>query len=670
MNGDVVIPARNNAATLPRVLAALAAQVRAGDRVVVVDDGSTDATVQVLAAAQSHWGDRLRVVRQRGAGPAAARNSGVAAGDAPLLAFLGADCLPGPHWLQRHRDIHRQFPEDTVGCVGWVSWDPELPPTPLMVWAEHGGDQNAFGLIAGQEWVSPRQAAYGANLSVKRSLFERAGGYDAARFPDYGWEDLEFGLRLEARGLRLRYEPSARVFHAHRYAAADVLVRAEAVGRSLPALVAVHPVLGPLPVPRGVRRLVVRAARGLSLDRAARVLTARASGRWILPMLYHVVCRFSFLEGLSRGRAKIAVRVDKLSKKSVRFSPSDDSRNMANISQKVTDGGMGSTRYPHGVARLVHNSVHTASRHLDGESDLVSPPASLQDVAVIVLHYGDPRPTLRTLDALRAIYPGPGSPRVFLVENGSLPGNVPAAAAERIVFPENVGYARANNAGMRAAFAAGAQLAVLLNNDVLVAPGILEAMRQAADAADAGLVGTTLEEAEGRVAGGGRVSWWRLQARLARTPVSPDVLHYLHGACLGITRVCWERIGPLPEDLFLYWEDVAYGLRVRAAGLRFAVVRSPVLRHARAVTPRDVLDDKTYYLVRNALSVVSAEGPSWAGWWARGTLPLRRTFARARGRTAVADGLADARAGRHGRRPGRLPTAAPVPVMAEATRCS
>lgn len=668
METDIIIPARNNAPTLPRVLTALQEQVSPRDHVMVVDDGSTDSTPDVLAAARRVWGDRLHGLRQAAAGPAAARNAGVAAGQSPLLVFLGADCIPQPRWLARHQAVHRRFPEETVGCVGWVSWDPTIPPTPLMVWAEHGGDQNAFGLLAGQEWVSPRHATYGANLSLKRSFFAPAGGYDAVRFPAYGWEDLELGLRLERQGFRLRFEPSARVWHAHRYPAAEVRSRAVSVGRGFSALQALHPEVGALPLPHGRNRLLGAVARGVGLDRAAWFLAARTADRWVLPTLYRVACRFSFLEGLREGGQLARSGVDKLSTNSVRFSITQYKRFLAFVSLEKTIGRWSSTEDPQVFSKCVHNLVHTIDGPLDGGDGGRAPSSLLQDVAVVVLHYGDPVRTRGMLGMLRRLYPDPGAPRVFLVENEPFPDSLPASAAERVGLPENAGYARANNVGLRIAFQSGARLVVLFNNDVEAAPGILEALRREADAPGIGVVGATVLEPEGRVAGGGRVVWWRFQARLARAPVPAERLDFLHGACLGVTKACWEKVGPIPEDLFLYWEDVAYGLRVRAAGFRFAVVASPVLRHERTRTRDGRADDKTYYLVRNALHVVRAYGPPGARRWARVTLPLRLAAARVRGRAAVAAALGDARAGRLGRRPGMLPAPEPSPVAAAAVR--
>lgn len=273
----------------------------------------------------------------------------------------------------------------------------------------------------------------------------------------------------------------------------------------------------------------------------------------------------------------------------------------------------------------------------------------LSDTAVIVLHYGDAARTLGSLRRARALYPNPSAPRLYLVENAPLgvrEGALPGVA--RLPLKENAGYGGGNNCGVQRALADGATFVVLLNNDVEVVLGIFEVMRRAAADQNVGLVGTRLREQAGSVYGGGRVSWWGPRTLLARTPLPAEQLTYLHGACLGVTRACIDRVGLLDASLFLYWEDVDYSLRARRAGLRFAVVSDPVLPHDDSATLRQHPPVKTYYLVRNALHTLEAHGPFWARQWAAVTVPLRYGRAVARGQTAVTRGLADARRGVRG----------------------
>ena len=103
----VVVPVRDRHAELARCLAGLTG----GPRVIVVDDGSRDpAAIQSVAAAAG-----AGVVRRPvNGGPAAARNTGLAAAKTPLVAFLDSDCVPGPGWLD---ELLPHFADPALGAV-------------------------------------------------------------------------------------------------------------------------------------------------------------------------------------------------------------------------------------------------------------------------------------------------------------------------------------------------------------------------------------------------------------------------------------------------------------------------------------------------------------------------------------------------------------------------
>lgn len=278
----------------------------------------------------------------------------------------------------------------------------------------------------------------------------------------------------------------------------------------------------------------------------------------------------------------------------------------------------------------------------------------LSDTVVVIPHWGKPERLRIMLEQFRKAYPLAGRPRVLVVENGPPPVAAAEHGLEVVRLPRNIGFGAANNIGIRSALAVGAEFVVLLNNDVGVFPGILEAMRAAARRRDVGLVGAVVQEDNRRVYGGGRIFWCRLRTELAAEPVPAEALHYIHGACLGITRQCLADTGFLREDFFLYWEDADYGLRARRAGFRFAVVEQPVVSHAGSSSLGDDSPEKTYYLVRNALSFVRAHGSLPVRLWARAIHPWRARLAGSRGKVAVLRALDDARKGVCGPAPADL----------------
>ncbi|NUN50738.1 MAG: glycosyltransferase family 2 protein [Candidatus Brocadiae bacterium] len=113
---SVVIPTYNRAAMVCVAIDSALAQTFRDQEVVVVDDGSTDGTAEVLAA---RYGDRIRYLRQENAGSAAARNHGVREARGELIAFLDSDCV----WV----------PEKTALQVGYLDAHPEM----AMVYSPH-----------------------------------------------------------------------------------------------------------------------------------------------------------------------------------------------------------------------------------------------------------------------------------------------------------------------------------------------------------------------------------------------------------------------------------------------------------------------------------------------------------------------------------------------------
>ena len=300
---SVVIPTKDRATALARTLAALEAQQvgNADVEAIVVDNGSSDGTLAQVRERAEGAAIPIRLLEQSVGGPAAARNAGVEAAGGDVVLFLGDDTEPdGTGLLRAHLDLHAARPEQTYGVLGRISWSPRSPVTPFMRWLENGGPQFHYAELE----PGPVDAAsyfYSSHASVKRSLFERAGGFDE-RFPTAAVEDTELGVRLADAGLELDYHPELLVLHDHSTTPAQSLRRSVAVGRSAalynqlrperphPGIQAPHGLawsavraaapllgaLGRLPLPKGLRERVWLAmtrggyARGYRLGPAGR----------------------------------------------------------------------------------------------------------------------------------------------------------------------------------------------------------------------------------------------------------------------------------------------------------------------------------------------------------------------------------------------------------------
>jgi GT2 family glycosyltransferase len=210
----VVIPTYRRRDALPRALEALERQ-SAGPgafEAIVVDDPVDDDSEAVAALLEAERRPfAVRHLHREARGVSAARNAGWRAAGTPLVMFIGDDILLRPDALEQHLRLHERHPEDEVGVLGSVEWASELHVTPFMRWLERG-IQFDYRSLGGQE--APWTHFYTANVSVKRAMLDRIGGFDEERFP-FLYEDLDVGRRLSEHGFRLLYNPAAVGEHLH-----------------------------------------------------------------------------------------------------------------------------------------------------------------------------------------------------------------------------------------------------------------------------------------------------------------------------------------------------------------------------------------------------------------------------------------------------------------------
>lgn len=216
---SVVIPARDEAATVGEAVRAVLGQARPGVEleVLVIDDGSSDGTAAAARAA----GARAIEARPPGTpgNPAAARNLGAAVSRGDPIVFLDADCTPSAGWLDALLATHDRGAAAVGGSL-------DLPPGPPGLPTSARCDY-----YCGWYLVHSRRPAGlvphhpPPNLSVRRAAFFATSGFSERQPFAYTNEERVWQGELRRAGGVIQFEPRARAFHRNRPGYANLLRR-------------------------------------------------------------------------------------------------------------------------------------------------------------------------------------------------------------------------------------------------------------------------------------------------------------------------------------------------------------------------------------------------------------------------------------------------------------
>ncbi|MDT0575461.1 glycosyltransferase family A protein [Croceicoccus sp. F390] len=197
----VIVPMYNSAATIGEALISICAQSWQNLDIVVVDDGSEDGSSEIVAE-HARRDPRIRMIKQRNCGVAAARNRGAAETDADILSFIDADDLWAPNKIEAQLA---------------VSTDEQGLPNLVYCWFARTDQHGRAYKVGEQEIVEgdvlrricrENFVGSGSSLLMARQIFDRVGGFDVSlqAANAQGCEDLLF-LAIAARFFSFRVVP-------------------------------------------------------------------------------------------------------------------------------------------------------------------------------------------------------------------------------------------------------------------------------------------------------------------------------------------------------------------------------------------------------------------------------------------------------------------------------
>lgn len=214
----VVVCTRNRPYALRRCLAAISKLEYPDFEVIVVDNASTTNETEAVIRETP-----FRYVRENRVGLNNARNRGWVEARHEIIAYTDDDAAVNPRWLH---GIARAFADPAVSGATGLVLPLELEMPSQLIFEQYGGMSKGFrqrdflpASMKASELISAHSLGVGANMAFRRSMLEQLGGFDPCLdvgTVSSGAGDLDMFHRALVAGFKMRYEPSAFIWHQHR----------------------------------------------------------------------------------------------------------------------------------------------------------------------------------------------------------------------------------------------------------------------------------------------------------------------------------------------------------------------------------------------------------------------------------------------------------------------
>lgn len=238
-------------------------------------------------------------------------------------------------------------------------------------------------------------------------------------------------------------------------------------------------------------------------------------------------------------------------------------------------------------------------------------------VTIIVLTWNQRDITLDCLQSLKALNYPVSQLRIIVVDNGSVDGTAQAVSDRFpsvlvLENPQNLGFAEGNNVGLQRALEDSADHIMLLNNDTVVAPEMLNELLAVLKSDPAvGIVGPKMlyyDQPDVIWSAGNRIDWRcgdtiRLQAEQPDSGLteSPSEVDFITACGILLRRQVIDQIGLLDRRYFIYYEETDWCMRARGAGWRIMYAPRARMWHKVSSAMGTTSPATEYYMNRNVL---------------------------------------------------------------------
>ena len=296
---SVIIPTYNREEKLKMVLDSLAGQACPRDKfeVLIVDDDLSGKTREMLGSLKSL--SNLRYFKGESKGANAARNLGIREAKGEIIFFTGDDIILDKNLLAEHMKSQEKYSQVVV--IGKTLPWPKFAGTPFRKFMQSRSEARYRDLERHKENLKGAHSFSAGNSSLPREVLFELGLFDED-LKKYGWQDIEFGYRLEHQKVRRIFNENALAYHYHYVDFDTFCQRMVQVGRGAVIVWRKHPelkiFLGLHFLNFGIDKIFFPFGKGIKLIKKIISFSEQKNLKFLLYIYYNLLFNHYYLKGV------------------------------------------------------------------------------------------------------------------------------------------------------------------------------------------------------------------------------------------------------------------------------------------------------------------------------------------------------------------------------------